>query len=95
MEEHVTFAFGPGADKVKDEMTKQEAATPPQSKTQSSLTNTDVLGMVKAGLGTEIIIAKIKATSCTFDTDPATLKALKDGGVPDSVILAMVQAPKN
>jgi len=51
--------------------------------------------MVKAGLGAEIVIAKIKATSCSFDTDPAALKTLKDAGVPDSVILAMVQAPKN
>jgi len=54
-----------------------------------------LVGMVKAGLGAEIVIAKIKATSCSFDTDPAALKTLKDAGVPDSVILAMVQAPKN
>jgi hypothetical protein len=76
-------------------MSRQSVSTLPQSKTQSSLTNSDVIGMVKAGLGAEIIIAKIKATSCSFETDPPTLKALKDAGVPDSVILAMVQAPKN
>jgi hypothetical protein len=94
-EEHVTFAFGAGAEKIKEEVANQTAAATPQSKTGSSLTNNDVVGMVKAGLGAEIIIAKIKATSCSFDTDPATLKTLKDAGVPDSVILAMVQAPKN
>jgi membrane-associated protease RseP (regulator of RpoE activity) len=94
-EEHVTFAFGSGADKIKEEMANQAAATTSQSKTQSSLTNGDVVGMVKAGLGTEIIIAKIKATSCSFETDPTALKELKNAGVPDSVILAMVQAPKN
>ena len=94
-DEHVAFAFGSGAEKIKEEMANQVAATTPQSKTQSSLTNNDVVGMVKAGLGTEIIIAKIKATSCSFETDPTALKALKDAGVPDGVILAMVQAPKS
>jgi hypothetical protein len=94
-DEHVTFAFGSGADKIREEMANQAAATTPQSKTQSSLTNKDVVGMVKAGLGTEIIIAKIKATSCSFETDPTALEALKDAGVPNGVILAMVQAPKS
>jgi len=94
-EEHVTFAFGAGAEKIKEEMANQAAGTPAQSKTQSSLANSDVVAMVKAGLGAEIIVAKIKATSCSFETEPAALKALKDAGVPDSVILAMVQAPKN
>jgi membrane-associated protease RseP (regulator of RpoE activity) len=94
-EEHVTFAFGSGAEKIKEEMANQVAATAPQSKSQGYLTNGDVVGMLKAGLSTDIIIAKIKATSCSFETNPTTLKELKDAGVPDSVILAMVQAPKN
>jgi hypothetical protein len=93
-EEHVTFAFGAGAEKIKEEMANQAAAAA-QSKTQSSLTNSDVIDMVKSGLGTDIIIAKIKATPCSFETNPKTLKELKDAGIPDSVILAMVQAPKN
>ena len=94
-EEHVTFAFGAGAEKIKEEMANQTAVTASQSKAQGSLTNDDVIGMVKAGISADIIIAKIKATSCSFDTNPATLKGLKDAGVPDNVILAMVQAPKN
>jgi hypothetical protein len=51
--------------------------------------------MVKAGLGAEIIVAKIKSTTCSFETSPTALKELKDKGTPDSVILAMVQVPKN
>lgn len=94
-EEHVTFAFGAGAEKIKEEMANQAAATTPQGKQQAALTNADVLGMAKAGLSADIIVAKIKATSCSFDTNPTTLKELKNAGVPDSVILAMVQAPKN
>jgi hypothetical protein len=51
--------------------------------------------MVKAGIGVEIVVAKIKTATCSFDTSPTALKQLKDAGVPDSVILAMVQAPKS
>jgi hypothetical protein len=56
------------------------------------LTNADVLTMVKAGLSAEIITAKIKASPDRFDTSPATLGELKNAGVPDAVILAMVKA---
>lgn len=94
-EEHLTFAFGAGAERIKEEMGGQMTATAQQSKTQGSLTNGDVVGMVKAGLSPDIVVAKIKATTCSFDTTPTTLKELKGAGVPDSVILAMVQAPKN
>ena len=63
----------------------------------AALTNEDVLTMVKAGLGADIIAAKIQASECTFDTSPNTLGELKTAGVPDPVILAMVTwhvAPK-
>jgi len=56
------------------------------------LTNADVLAMVKARLSAEIITAKIKASPDKFDTSPTTLGELKSAGVPDSVILAMVEA---
>jgi len=94
-EEHVTFAFGPGAEKIREEMAGQSAPTAPQPKGEGPLTNSDVVGMVKAGLGADIIVAKIKTAPCSFDTSPAALKQLKDAGVPDTAILAMVQAPKS
>ncbi len=59
----------------------------------SSLTNQDVLDMLKAGLTSEIVIAKIKASTCSFDTSAVTLEALKEAGVPDGIVVAMVQAP--
>jgi hypothetical protein len=59
----------------------------------AALSNDDVVAMVNANLGPEIIVAKIKASFCNFDTSPATLQKLKSGGVSDSVVLAMVQAP--
>ena len=66
----------------------QEANAP-----ASALTNADVLEMLRAGLAPEIITAKIKASAARFDTSPDTLQELKRTGVPDGVILAMVQAP--
>jgi hypothetical protein len=66
-----------------------------QTATRSSppLNNRDVLDMQSAGLGMDIVIAKIKSSSCNFDTSPSELKALRAANVPTEVILAMVQAP--
>lgn len=58
------------------------------------LTNQDVVGMVKAGLTPDIVIAKIKSSQESFDTSPIALEKLKKAGVPGSVILAIVQAPE-
>jgi len=58
-----------------------------------SLTNADVRDMLSAGLSQEIVIAKIAASTCEFDTSPTALKVLKAANVSDAVILAMVQAP--
>jgi hypothetical protein len=59
---------------------------------QAALTNTDVLEMLKSGLSSEIIIAKIKNSPSKFDTSPAALQELKAANVPEAVMLAMVQA---
>jgi len=64
-----------------------------QSKDQKVLVNQDVLDMLKGGLPPEIVAAKVKSSHCNFNTDVPTLKELKDKGVPDSVVLAMVEAP--
>lgn len=66
---------------------------PTKDLTQTSateLTNKDVLEMVKAGLATEIVVAKIKASTGKFDTSASTLAELKSANVPDAVIMAMV-----
>jgi hypothetical protein len=60
---------------------------------QAPLTNKDVLAMQNSGLGTEIIVAKIKSSSCDFDTSPAALEQLRVAKIPSEVILAMVKAP--
>jgi len=58
----------------------------------ATMTNKDVLDLVKAQLSPDIIVAKIQASSCSFDTSPSALKGLKSAGVPDAVILAMVKS---
>jgi hypothetical protein len=60
---------------------------------QSALRNKDVPDMLSAGLTSEIVIAKINSSRCDFDTSPDALKALRNAGVPNEVILAMVKAP--
>jgi hypothetical protein len=72
--------------------TTRYSQDPAQSTGSSELTNKDVLEMVKTGLATEIIIAKVNGSKSTFDTTPATLAELKTAGVPDAIIMAMVQA---
>lgn len=59
----------------------------------ASLSNKDVVDLVKMGISTDIIVAKIKASPNTFDTSPSAMQELKAASVPDAVILAMVQAP--
>lgn len=57
------------------------------------LTNKDVVELVKMGLSSDVIVAKIKNSSSNFDTSLAALQELKAANVPDPIILAMVEAP--
>jgi len=61
------------------------------SKQDDALTNQTIIEMVASDFSQEIIIAKIKSSKNTFDTSAAALKKLKEAGVPDTIILAMVQ----
>jgi hypothetical protein len=63
-----------------------------QQQEQAPLVNQDVLEMLKAGLSTEIVVAKIKTSPSKFDTSPTALHDLKNANVPEAIILAMVQA---
>jgi hypothetical protein len=59
------------------------------------LTNDTVISLVKAGLGPDTIEAKISASRTSFDTSTSSLIALKQAGVPDSVIAAMLNRSKS
>jgi hypothetical protein len=58
---------------------------------EAPLTNTDVVAMINAGLGSGTIIAKIKASPTAFRLDTASLAILTQQGVPDRVIKAMIE----
>ena len=58
-----------------------------------ALRNEDILEMLKSGLSNKAVVAKIAGSNCRFDTSPKALDVLKKAGVPEDVVLAMVQAP--
>jgi len=58
-----------------------------------TLNNNAVIGLVRAGIGNEAVIAKIKATDGKYDLSTDDLIALKNAGVPGDVIAAMIAGP--
>jgi hypothetical protein len=56
------------------------------------MTNSDVVQMVKSGLSPELVITKIKASKTKFDTSPAVLSELKQNGVSENILVAMVES---
>jgi hypothetical protein len=64
--------------------------TPPAG---SRMTNGEVIQLVAAGLSEQVVITSIRQTlTKSFDLTPTGLIALKQGNVPDAVILAMQAA---
>lgn len=57
------------------------------------MTNKNVVAMQAMRMSPDVIIAKINASPTSFDTSAYGLQKLKAAGVPDKVIIAMVQAP--
>jgi tetratricopeptide (TPR) repeat protein len=73
----------------------EQAAAPPaesQASGPPALTNDDIIKMVQAQLPDSVIIAKIKSSTCAFDTSPDALIGLKKAGTSPSVLLAMTEA---
>jgi hypothetical protein len=59
-----------------------------------TLTNADIVRMVQAKLGDDVIISEIKHSTCSFDTSPTALIKLKEAGVSDTVLEAMTEAAR-
>ena len=55
-----------------------------------TLNNSTVIELVKAGLASDAVIAKIKSTPGRYDLSTDDLIALKNAGVPGDVIAAMI-----
>jgi hypothetical protein len=58
----------------------------------ATLTNQDLLELQKAGLSAEELVAKIRSSSGEFDVSDDALKQLRNVGVADEVIAAMIEA---
>src|SRR5574341_1702640 len=56
------------------------------------LTNDSILTMVKAGLGEEVIIGKIKLSQGQYNLATNDILRLKSDGVSDKIIQAMMEA---
>lgn len=54
------------------------------------LTNEQVISMVTAGIGDDVVIAKVRTSAARFNLEPDGLVALKKAGVSDRVLEAMV-----
>ncbi len=59
------------------------------------LTNQTVVSMVKAGLGEELVISKIKNSQNQFDVSITGILKLKEEGVSEDIITAMIDATGN
>jgi hypothetical protein len=70
-----------------------EKAAPRPTITGKPMTNEDVLTLKAAGFGEDFIVSRIKVASPSFTLDTPDLVKLKQAGLSDAVIGAMVQAP--
>lgn len=85
-----TAAAPPPASPVKRVPLAVEAVPPPGGSAKTTMTNTDVIDLRKAGLDDENLIAAIRdASTVQFDLSPAGLKALLAAKVSNKVIAAM------
>lgn len=68
-------------------MTQQAAAA---AEADATMTNAAVVSLVSAQVPAALIVAKIKSSSCRFDTTADGIIALKKAAVPDDVVIAMM-----
>jgi hypothetical protein len=70
-----------------------ESAVPRPAESAPLLTNVNVMKMQGAHLSPDAIVTRLNSSRCDFDTSPAALHRLKQSGVSDRIILAMMHAP--
>ncbi len=59
---------------------------------QEAMINDEVISLTKAGLSSSIIVGKIKSSTTNFDMSTDALIKLKQAGVGDDVVGAMIEA---
>jgi len=69
-----------------------QPAPQPEDSDPNLLTNDKVIKMASVKLGDAVILGKIKTSQCNFDTSTDALIKLKQAGVSDTVLQAMIEA---
>jgi hypothetical protein len=69
-------------------------AMPPAAALGPKLTNSDIVKLKEAGLGDDVIIAKIKTSGCDYNLGVEDLLTLKKANVSDGILAAMLEASK-
>jgi plasmid maintenance system antidote protein VapI len=85
VEERATYASVAADQKIQATAAAAAAQT---------LTNADIMALVKAKLPAVVILSKIKTSPCKFDTSTRALIQLSEAGVPSDVITAMMDCGK-
>ena len=85
--------FVDGEHTIQPTTTEQPAAST-LPVTGATMTNADVLGLLQAGFGEDLIIAKVRVATPAFSLETSDLIELKKAGVSERVIEAMLQARK-
>lgn len=67
-------------------------ASAPRPASAETLTNEQIVKLAAAGLGDQVLIAKIRASDSAFDTTTDGLLALRKKGVSNAVIAEMISA---
>ena len=60
-----------------------------------ALTIRDVIDLTRAGLTDDVLVALIEVDGGVYPTDTATLKSLKDAGVSDRVMIALIRSGRD
>jgi len=83
----------PSTDRASTQEEEKNSTSEEQEKSPSKVfTNDDVLKLLKAGFGEELIVEAIRRNDCRLDTSADALIALKSAGASDNVIIAVLDS---
>jgi len=76
---------------IEIEKSNNQAQQAEQSQIANTLTNADIIALTEKKLPTNLIIQKIKTSTCNFNTSTDELVKLTNAGVSEDVILLMME----
>ncbi|MGD1154998.1 MAG: hypothetical protein ABSA41_04135 [Terriglobia bacterium] len=86
-----TAGAQPAQPEPQPEQPAAQSEQPPAPAGPPALTNDDIIKLVQVKLADSLIITKIKSSACAFDTSADGLVRLKQAGVSDAVLQAMLE----